>query len=54
MDWMFYLIVSVALFVVFAAILAIRYYLNERLAKLERIEEAEEEARNIAESHSGL
>lgn len=54
MDWMFYLIVSVTLFVVFAVILATRYYLSQRLAKLERMEEAEKEAREIAESNSGL
>ncbi len=54
MDWMFYLIVAVALFVVFAAILAIRYYLSERIEKLERAEQVEEDARRAAESNSGL
>lgn len=54
MHWMFYLVVSVAFFVVLAAILAIRHYLAQRFAKLERMANAEKEARKIAESNSGL
>lgn len=54
MGSMFYVIVFVVFFVVLAAILAIRHHLGERLAKLEKIEQAKKEARNIAESNSGL
>jgi len=54
MDWMFYLLVVLVLFSLFATMLTIRYLLNRRLEKQERKRRAEEGVRQTAESHSGL
>jgi type II secretory pathway pseudopilin PulG len=54
MDWMFYLLVVLVLFSLFATMLTIRYLLTRRLEKQERKRRAEEVARQTAESNSGL
>ena len=54
MDWMFYLYVAVVLFSVLAVILTIRYFLDRRLEMLEEKRRMEEDARQIADSNSGL
>ena len=54
MDWMFYLIVFLALFVLIATILTVRFFLGKRLDKIEKKRRMEEEARQIAKSNSGL
>ena len=54
MDWTFYAIVLGVLFFGISAMLAIRYLLGMRLEKLEKKRRMEEEARQIAESNSGL
>lgn len=54
MDWTFYIIGFVVLLGFIAAMLAGYYLLNKRLDKLEKKQRMEEEARQIAESQSGL
>jgi regulatory protein YycI of two-component signal transduction system YycFG len=54
MDWMFYLTVFLVLFVLIAILLSVRFFLGKRLEKIERKRQMEEEARQIAESNSGL
>ena len=54
MDWMFYLIVFLALFAFVAVLLTIRYLMSKRLEKIERKRQMEEDARQSAESNSGL
>jgi len=54
MDWMFYLTVLGVLFIVIAAMLATRYLLGLRLDRIEKKQKMEEEARQTAESNSGL
>ena len=54
MDWMFYLIVFLALFALIATILTVRFLLAKRLDKIEKKRQMEEEARQLAESNSGL
>ena len=54
MDWMFYLYVAAVLFSVLAVILSIRYFLDRRLERIEEKQRMEEEARQIADSNSGL
>lgn len=54
MDWIFYLIVLGVLFFAISAMLAIPYLFGLRLEKLEKLEKMEEEARQTAESNSGL
>lgn len=54
MDWMFYLIVFLSLFALISALLTIRYLLSKRLEKIERKRQVEEDARQTAESNSGL
>ena len=54
MDWTFYVIVLGVLFFGISAMLAIRYLLGMRLEKIEKKRRMEEEARQIAESNSGL
>jgi hypothetical protein len=54
MDWTFYAIVLGVLFFGISTMLAIRYLLGMRLEKLEKKRRMEEEARQIAESNSGL
>lgn len=54
MDWMFYLYVFLILFSFVAAILALRFLMNKRIEKHEKKRRMEEEARQIAETNSGL
>jgi hypothetical protein len=54
MDWKFYLIVFLALFGLVAILLTARFFLAKRPEKIERTRQMEEEARQIAESNSGL
>ena len=54
MDWVFYGIVLGVLFFGISAMLAVRYLLSVRLEKLEKKQRMEEEARQTAESNSGL
>ena len=54
MDWTFYIIVLAVLFLGIALMLAARYLLGQRLEKREKKQRLEEEAREIAESNSGL
>ncbi len=54
MDWMFYLIVFLALFAFVAVLLTIRFLMSKRLEKIERKRQMEEDARQAAESNSGL
>jgi Tfp pilus assembly protein PilO len=53
-DWNFYLIVFAALFGIFVTLLTVRFFVSKRLEKLERKRQIEEEARQTAESNSGL
>jgi predicted membrane protein len=54
MDWTFYLIVFLVLFSFLATMLAIRYIVNRRLENIERKQRLEEEAKQVAETNSGL
>ena len=54
MDWIFYLTVLGVLFFAISALLAIRYLFNLRLERLEKKQQKEVEARQTAESNSGL
>jgi uncharacterized membrane protein YciS (DUF1049 family) len=54
MDWMFYLIVFLMLFALIAILLTARFFLGKRLERIENKRQVEEEARQIAESNSGL
>lgn len=54
MDWMFYLMVLGVMFFAISAMLAIPYLFGLRLEKLEKLKKMEEEARQTAESNSGL
>jgi uncharacterized membrane protein YfcA len=54
MDWNSYLIVFVALFGIFVILLTVRFLVGKRLEKPERKRQMEEEARQTAESNSGL
>ena len=54
MDWMFYLIIFAVLFGFIAVILTVRYLLERRLENHEKKRRVEEEARQIAQSNSGL
>lgn len=54
MDWMFYLVVLVGLFSVIAVIGVVRYLMHVRLKRVEEKIRQEKEARQIAESNSGL
>jgi len=54
MDWSFYLTVFAALFGIFVILLTVRFLVGKRLEKLERKRQMEEEARQTAESNSGL
>jgi F0F1-type ATP synthase assembly protein I len=54
MDWAFYFMIFGVLIGFFAVILSVRYFLNRRLAKIEKEHQMEEEARQIARSNSGL
>jgi hypothetical protein len=54
MDWMFYLTLLVVLFSIIAVLGTFRYFMNKRIEKIEKKARMEEEARQIAESNSGL
>lgn len=54
MDWMFYLTVFLVMFALIATLLTIRYLMGKRLDKIEKKRQMEEDARQIAESNSGL
>jgi preprotein translocase subunit YajC len=54
MDWIFYLVVGIVLFVIVVGALVARYFLMLRLEEIERKEEREQEARETAEANSGL
>jgi len=54
MDWMFYLMVFLVMFALIATLLTIRYFMGKRLEKLERKRQMDEDARQTAESNSGL
>jgi len=54
MDWIFYATVLGVMFFAISALLAIRYLVNLRLERLEKKQQKEEEARQTAESNSGL
>ena len=54
MDWNFYLIVFAALFGIFVILLTVRFLVGKRLEILESKRQMEEEARQTAESNSGL
>jgi hypothetical protein len=54
MDWNFYLIVFAALFGIYVTLLTVRFLVGKRLEKHEQERQMEEEARQTAESNSGL
>ena len=54
MDWMFYLTLLVVLFSIIAVLGTFRYLMNKRIEKIERKHRIDEEARQTAESNSGL
>ncbi|MDA0680239.1 MAG: hypothetical protein O3A13_12330 [Proteobacteria bacterium] len=54
MDWMFYLALLVVMFSAIALIGIVRYLINKRLERIERLHQMEKDARQIAESNSGL
>ena len=54
MDWMFYLTLLVILFSIIAVLGTFRYFMNKRIEKIEEKSRIEEEARQTAESNSGL
>ena len=54
MDWMFYFYVFVILLSIIAVLLTIRHMLIKRHEKLEKKQQIEEDAQQIAKSNSGL
>ena len=54
MDWIYLLILGAVLFVLIAGVLVLRYVWMVRLEEEERLAEIEQEARETAESNSGL
>ena len=54
MDWVFFSILGAGLFVLIAGILVLRHFWIIRLEEAERQAEIEQEARETAESNSGL
>ena len=54
MDWNFYLIVFAALFGIYVTLLTVRFLVGKRLEQHEKKRQLEEEARQTAESNSGL
>lgn len=54
MDWMFYLVAFLVSFALITAILTIRYLVGRRLEKYEKKRQLEEDARDTAQSNSGL
>jgi Tfp pilus assembly protein PilO len=54
MDWEFYLVVFLVLFAFIATLMTIRFFMDKRLEKIEKKRDMEEDARQTAESNSGL
>jgi len=54
MDWMFYGSAFVILFSAIAVILTVRYLMARRLERHEAQRRADDEARQISETNSGL
>ncbi len=54
MDWNFYLIVFLVLFIFVATLVTVRHFIDKRLERIEKKRQMEEEARQTAESNSGL
>ena len=54
MDWMFYLIVFLALFALITTLLTVRYFMGKRLEKIEKKRQMKEDAQETARSNSGL
>jgi hypothetical protein len=54
MDWPFLLIVGGVLFVVIVGALCMRYWFEGRVDEIERKENIKQEAKETAESNSGL
>ena len=54
MDWAFNLVLGAVLFVLITGILVLRYFWMRHLEQQERKSEIEQEARETAESNSGL
>ena len=54
MDWNYYLIAFVMLFGLFVILLTVRFLVGKRLEKRESKRQMEDEARQTAESNSGL
>jgi len=54
MDWMFYIYVFLILFGIVATLLSVRFLMNKRIEKFEKKRRMEEEAKQIAETNSGL
>jgi hypothetical protein len=54
MDWLFFLILGAVLFVLIVGVLVLRYFWMLRLEEEERKAEIEQEARETAETNSGL
>jgi len=54
MDWASYLVVSLVLFAFIATLMTIRLFMDKRLEKMEEKRQMEEDARQAAESNSGL
>lgn len=54
MDWTFYGIVFLVLFAIVTLLLSFRYLMNSRIERRERKRRIEEEARQTAETNSGL
>ena len=54
MDWTFYAVVFAVLFGIVAIMLSARFILNRRMDQVEEERRKEEEARQTAETNSGL
>jgi len=54
MDWTFYLVSLGVLFGTIGVLLTVRFFVNRRLDKREEKLRMEKEARQIAETNSGL
>jgi len=54
MDWTFYAVVFAVLFAIVAILLSLRFILNRRIDRAEERRRKKEEARQIAETNSGL
>jgi regulatory protein YycI of two-component signal transduction system YycFG len=54
MDWQFYITVFFVLFGIVAVLLSVRIFMNKRIERFEKKRQMEEEARQTAETNSGL